>query len=140
MNGSEDSAIDLIGSWLFGLTADGADLRRYHACDLRPSVLSPVYFQRSDRTQHTNETDDRPILVVASIVDRLDSMLSGRLHRNIGNRAFDRSRVGCRNLWWLINRRGDGQRKRSPSEGPGAARQRKQLGSRKLTSLCPMYL
>ncbi len=76
VNGFEDDWVDLVGSRLLDLTADDADMRRCHACDLRPSVSSAVYFQRLGRTQHTDKTDDRPTLVAGSIADRLYSILS----------------------------------------------------------------
>ncbi len=43
---SKTTAIDLVGLRLLDLTADAADLRRCHACDLLPSVGSAVSFQR----------------------------------------------------------------------------------------------
>ncbi len=89
------TAVDLVGSRLLDLTDDDADMRRCHACDLRPSVSSAVYFQRLGRTQPHDKTGRSAKLgCMVSIADRIYSIPELPVQIKHREPSVRRSRVG----------------------------------------------
>ncbi len=66
------------------LTADDADLHRYHACHLRPSVSSVVNFLRASLFVAAGESGDRQKLSCCFDCMLAILQLSSRLQENMG--------------------------------------------------------